>query len=73
MEIYSSAFSTHTNFYFCKKTKNPIYCGISKFNLWTNFGKFCQFWVVLGRICCIGSGCLHARTLAKIYKKPHNF
>jgi hypothetical protein len=65
VEIYSRASSTCANFYFWKKTKILIFGGISKFHLWANFGKF---WAVLGRIYYIGSGWLHAQTLAEIFK-----
>jgi hypothetical protein len=56
VETCSSASSTRRNFYFLKSTKISIFGGISKFRLWADFGKFWQFWAVLGRICCIGSG-----------------
>jgi hypothetical protein len=39
-----------------KNTKFSIFGGISKFHLWTDFGKFGQFWAILGRFCCIDSG-----------------
>jgi hypothetical protein len=39
-----------------KNTKISIFGGISKFRLWADFGRFWQFWAVLGRICCIDSG-----------------
>jgi hypothetical protein len=32
-----------------KNTKISIFGGISKFHLWADFGKFGQFWAVLGR------------------------
>jgi hypothetical protein len=39
----------YTNkFLFLKNTKISIFGGISKFHLWADFGKFGQFWVVLG-------------------------
>jgi hypothetical protein len=31
-------------FLFLKNTKISIFGGISKFHLWTDFGKFWQFW-----------------------------
>jgi hypothetical protein len=31
-----------------KKIKISIFGGISKFCFWTEFGKFWQFWAVLG-------------------------
>jgi hypothetical protein len=43
-------------FLFLKNTKIAVFGGISKFHLWTDFGKFGQFWAVLGRFCCIDSG-----------------
>ena len=43
-------------FLFLKNNKISIFGGISKFRLWADFGKLCQFWAVLGRICCIDSG-----------------
>jgi hypothetical protein len=56
------------NFLVLKKTKILIFGGISKFCLWADFGKFGQFWAVLGRFCCNGSGRQHARTWAEILK-----
>jgi hypothetical protein len=32
-----------------KNNKISIFGGISKFHLWADFGKFEQFWAVLGR------------------------
>jgi hypothetical protein len=46
----------HVKFYFKKNTKISIFGGISKFYFWANFGKFGQFWAVLGRFCRIDSG-----------------
>jgi hypothetical protein len=36
-------------FLFMKTTQIMISGGISKFHLWADFGKFWQFWAVLGR------------------------
>jgi hypothetical protein len=33
---------------FLKNTKISIFGGISKFHFWADFGKFWQFWAVLG-------------------------
>jgi hypothetical protein len=38
----------HGIFLFKKNTKISIFGGISKFHLWADFGKFGQFWAVLG-------------------------
>jgi hypothetical protein len=35
-------------FLFLKNTKILIFGGISKFHLWAYFGKFWQYWAVLG-------------------------
>jgi hypothetical protein len=43
-------------FLFFKNTKSSIFGGISKFHLWTDFGKFWQFWTDLGKIYYIHSG-----------------
>jgi hypothetical protein len=55
-------------FLFLKNTKILIFGGISKFCLWADFGKFWQFWAILGRFCCIDSGWQHAQTWAEIFK-----
>jgi hypothetical protein len=46
----------HVEIFILKNTKILIFGGISKFHLWANFGKFWQFWTVLGRFSCIHSG-----------------
>jgi hypothetical protein len=40
-------------FLFLKNTKISIFGGISKFHLWADFGKFGQFWAVLGRFAAL--------------------
>jgi hypothetical protein len=40
----SSASSTRTMFFFCKKTKILIFGGTSKFLHWADFCNFWQFW-----------------------------
>jgi hypothetical protein len=58
----------HIELLFLRNTKISIFGGISKILKLIVFG---QFWVVLLRICCIGSGWEHAQSKAKILK-PSN-
>jgi hypothetical protein len=57
------ASSIHRLLYFLKKIKISISSGISKFpkdivygQILADFGSFGQFWVDLGRFCCIANG-----------------
>jgi hypothetical protein len=57
----------HVQFFFQKNFKF-FSLGISKFCLWVDYGKFWEFWALLGRFCCIGSGWQYARSLIEIFK-----
>jgi hypothetical protein len=58
----------HIEILVLKNTKMLIFGGISKFCLWADFGKFWQFWAVLGKFCYFDSGWEYAQTWAKILK-----
>jgi uncharacterized integral membrane protein len=71
VEICSNASSTHTNFYFWKILKSWFLVRFQSFvfgQILANIVNFGQFWAVLDRFFCIGSGWQHARTLAEILK-----
>jgi hypothetical protein len=52
-----------------RNTKISIFGGISKFRLWADFGKFCQFWAEFAALAVADSMPKdHLKSL-----KPHNF
>jgi hypothetical protein len=69
VETCSNASFIRWNFYFWNKTKISIFGGISKFCLWTNFGKFGQFWVEFAALAV--ADCIPELWLKSL--KPHNF
>jgi hypothetical protein len=63
METCSSSSSISRNFYLKKILKSQFLVEFQSFVFW-------QFWVVLGRNCCIDSGSELAQSVAEIFKTP---
>jgi hypothetical protein len=68
----------HTRIFFVRKNKISIFGGISKFlkliifgQILTKFDSFRQFWAVLGKFSCYGSGSMPL--FEKKLRKRHNF